>query len=87
MHEDKTQQDYNRDFKKDTDEAFKHDEFEMALGPFMSAYIRCYPHLIEKKTIPHRPDYELWVFRFWVIGDPHKEKLRQHEFEIEIKAT
>lgn len=75
---------YSRIFKKDTDLKFKYDEFEAAFAEFMVGYIQCYPHLIRKEEMPHMPDHEMWIFPFWVEGDPIKEKLRLQEFKIEM---
>lgn len=80
----KTQQGYSRIFKKKTDLTFKYNEFELNFAEFMIGYVQCYPHLVEKQEIPHMPEHEMWVFKFWVEGDPIKEQLRQQEFKIQM---
>lgn len=77
---------YSKIFKKDTDPLFKYDEFEKSFGEFMVGFIQCYPHLLEKREIPHMPGHEMWVFKFWIEGDPVKESLRLQEVSIEVVA-
>lgn len=84
MNSTKTKDNYSRIFKKETDLTFKYDEFEKHFSEFMVGYIQCYPHLVEKQEIPHMPGHEMWVFKFWVEGDPIKEKLRLQEFKVEM---
>jgi hypothetical protein len=75
---------YSKMFKKSVDLTYKYDEFEKSFAEFMVGFIQCYPHLIEKEDMPHMPGHELWIFKFWVEGDPVKEKLRLQEFKIEM---
>ncbi|MDB5288528.1 MAG: hypothetical protein JWR05_3477 [Mucilaginibacter sp.] len=49
-------------FKKDTDEAFKNEEFERRLGEYFAGFIQCYPHLIIKEEFDN--ENETWIFKF-----------------------
>lgn len=69
-------------FKKKTDLTFKYDEFEKSFAEFMVGFIQCYPNLVEKQEIPHMPDSEMWIFKFWV-DDPIREKMLQ-EFKVQM---